>query len=478
MNVNIEWNEKQEVALGYLLPHFMADAMGIPTASSNDKIKEVGFGGAAGGGKSFFGTGWTWTMCTAFDNVHYFWGRNEIKKIKDTTFESYMEFCDKYQIPKNWRGEYKEQKGKIYFPNGSKISMIELKYKPSDPFGTSLGSLLFTGGFIDQSEEVDSRMVDKIYTRVGRWKNDHRLGFISAKILESFNPLKNHVHQRFIKENRPNRAFVKALVTDWLKYPDYFFKNLQVHPSEEKTWYGQYILGLLERDMVTVQRLLYGNFNYDDDPTRLIEYDAMTDMLTNNFRFIYEGEQRYITTDIAMFGADKFTIWVWQGWKVLKIIVIDKCGGRKIVEKLNEVASEYGVPRSNICYDADGIGSYLKGDEGYFSGAMSFQNNGKTIKEVGQVQEYKNLRSQCWFGVARKINNNEVWIPGEVLGEYKQELFEELEQIKNHRPDMDEKLMATPKPDIKKNIGRSTDLADPLMMRYIFDLKGGWSSYA
>ena len=53
---------------------------------------------------------------------------------------------------------------------------------------------------------------------------------------------------------------------------------------------------------------------------------------------------------------------------------------------------------------------------------------------------------------------------------YKQQLIEELEQIKQVQGDKDGKFKIVSKEDIKNSIGRSPDFADALMMRMLFEV--------
>jgi hypothetical protein len=59
------------------------------------------------------------------------------------------------------------------------------------------------------------------------------------------------------------RMFIPALATDNKKLP--------------KT----YIEQLMRSDEVTKQRLLYGNFEYDDTPGRLFDYQAINNLWNN-----------------------------------------------------------------------------------------------------------------------------------------------------------------------------------------------------
>ena len=84
-------------------------------------------------------------------------------------------------------------------------------------------------------------------------------------------------------------------------------------------------------------------------------------------------------------------------------------------------------------------------------------------------EEYKNLKSQCYFHLARKINDNQVYMKAQV-GTFKESIDEELATIKNATHGKDGKLAVLTKEKWKEILGRSPDFADGLMMRCYFDL--------
>ena len=463
MELKFKGNKKQEECFELLV-------------NGPEGLSSIGYGGGAGGGKTFLGIFWTWVMCTMYPGVRYFWGRNELKNLKASTYVSYGEFLEAYNVPEAQQGTYREKDSEIVFQNGSVIKLLDLFYRPSDRLGTKFGSQLYTGGLIEQSEEVNIKVINTVYTRIGRWKN---LQYnIPPRILEVFNPAKNHVFSRFYKPDRDgnlkeHRVFIRALVTDWLEQPEYFFKHMKVHSSEEKTWYGIYIKQLMTAsDPEDLERLLFGNFEYDNDPSRIINYEALDDLFTNSF---VSGGLKYITADIAAYGADKLVIAVWDGLKVIELIVRDKCTPSEIVEILNQKRNQYRVPKGRVIYDSDGMGQWLR-DKEYFGG-VSFVGNGKVIKVGAKTENFLNLRSQCYYKLAHTINNYDMWIPEEVAGIHIEEIKEELEQIKTFESEKDTKKRITPKEKIKAVLGRSPDFSDTLMMRMLPQIKPKKSDY-
>jgi phage terminase large subunit len=97
-------------------------------------------------------------------------------------------------------------------------------------------------------------------------------------------------------------------------------------------------------------------------------------------------------------------------------------------------------------------------------------NNSSPLEDFrGTKQNYRNLKSQCYFLLASKINLRQIAVKS--MGAQQQELLtEELEQVRQKDMDKDGKLAMEPKEEMKERLGRSPDYADALMMRMWFDL--------
>ena len=67
---------------------------------------------------------------------------------------------------------------------------------------------------------------------------------------------------------------------------------------------------LKRADKITKERLLHGNWDYDDDPTKLYEYDDICDLFTNSG----ESGESYLTCDIARLGDDRTVAIAREGW--------------------------------------------------------------------------------------------------------------------------------------------------------------------
>lgn len=407
--------------------------------------KEIIYGGAAGGGKSALGCLWLIDMCQNYKGSRWIMGRSKLKTLKETTLATFFELTSKLKISDQFN--YNQQSGVIYWNNGSEILLKDLYAYPSDPEFDSLGSLEICGGFIDEISQITYKAWQIVQSRC-RYKLNE-FGII-PKILGSCNPTKKWVYKEFYKpwrekELKETRAFVQALPTDNKHLPK------------------SYLDSLLALDETSKQRLYFGNWEYDDDPSKLIDYDAIIDLWNNNHVI---GGTKYISADIARFGSDKGVIGVWDGYILLDVITLDHSSVSNTAKVIKDLQNKYGVMTSNTICDEDGVGGgvvdILK-CKGFINGSMP-------LKEENKKVQYANLKTQCYYHLADSINKGEIYLSKQ-FADFSEKLIEELEQVKRDKIDEDGKLYLMSKDKVKEILGRSPDYSDMLMMRKWFDIK-------
>ena len=395
------------------------------------------------------GCEWLLTSCYFYPGSKWFIGREELKRLKDTTLLTFFKVCAYHKIPKedwafNGQGNY------IEFKNGSRIDLLDLKDLPGDPLYERYGSSEYTSGWIEEGGEVSFNAFDTLKSRIGRWRNTE-FG-VKAKMLITCNPKKNWLYTTFYKPWKENTlpqgyAIVFSLVGD--------------NTYNEST-YRQQLLEIT--DEAKKQRLLYGNWEYEDDPSTLIKFDAIQDLFTNTV----SENGKYLSVDVARHGKDRTVAIVWHGLWAKRIIVWEKQDTFTTAGKLKELASEEFIPRSHFIIDEDGIGG---GVLDQLPGAKGFIANSTPLERVGgQIDNYANLKAQCSYKLAQVANERLMRIdcPDQRA---KEMLVQELEQIKSKDMDKDGKLKIMPKDEVKDLIGRSPDFSDALMMRMIFELQ-------
>lgn len=443
--MEIPWrpSNKQLIAFNYLTDH---------------ETNEILYGGAAGGGKSHLGCSWIIYCCIAYPGTRYLIGRAILKTLKESTLLTFFKVCKEMGLRKGREFNYNSMSSVITFFNGSEVYLKDLFAYPSDPEFDELGSTEFTAAFIDEASQITQKAYNIVMSRI-RYKLDE-FGLI-PKILIATNPTKNFIYMEFYKpatESRLQkyRKFVPALVVD--------------NPYISK----HYIDNLKKLDSNTRERLLFGNWEYDDDPSRLFEYDKILEMF-NRYIKNEVGDKKYLTVDVARYGQDRTVIMLWFGFQVLKIMHFKEQSLKQTRIVIEKLMAEHSIPITRVVIDEDGLGGGLV-DE---IGAKGFVNNSKQIlKSDNQFKQtnFSNLKSQCYFMLADYVNQGKIGISCEDI-EVKRMLVEDLEQIKKKDPDKDGRLQITPKEDIKENLLRSPDFSDALMMRMLFVLKPEYIPY-
>jgi phage terminase large subunit len=407
--------------------------------------KEIIYGGAAGGGKSALGCLWLIEMCQNYPGSRWLMGRSKLKTLKETTLATFFELASKLKIIDQFN--FNQQSGVIYWGNGSEILLKDLFLYPSDPEFDALGSLEICGAFIDEVSQVTFKAWQIVQSRC-RYKLKE-FGII-PKILGTCNPTKKWVYKEFFKpwrdgELTEKRAFVQALPTDNPHLPQ------------------AYLDSLLALDNTSQQRLYYGNWEYDDDPAKLINYEAILDLWNNHH---VSGGVKYITADIARFGSDKGVIGVWDGMRLVDVVTLNHSSVTDTAKKIKELQGKYSVMNSNTICDEDGVGGGVVD----ILGCKGFVNGSSALKEEFKKVEYANLKTQCYYHLAQSVNLGEIFLT-KPFADISEKLIEELEQVKRDKIDDDRKLYLMPKEKVKEILGRSPDYSDMLMMRKWFDIR-------
>lgn len=344
------------------------------------------------------------------------------------------------------------QSNEIEFFNGSKILLKDLFLYPSDPNFDELGSLEITGAFVDECNQVAKKAWNILQSRI-RYKLDEYE--LTPKILGTCNPSKNWVYSDFYKKDRDgkledSKVFIKALATD----------NPFISPH--------YISNLHKLDNNSKQRLLYGNWEFDDDPAKLYELDEISDLFTNKAA---PSEDKYISVDVARFGADKTVITLWRGLKG-KVSWHVKKSTSEVAQLVIDLADREQVRRSRIIIDEDGVGGgvldQIPGARGFLNGSSPIQLFESTYDNTLK-RNYGNLKAQCAFKLQELMKKGIIEI--ECDDEVRELLSEEMEFIKEKNVDKDGKIYLVGKDKIKEELGRSPDFFDSILMRMFFELQ-------
>lgn len=420
---------KQDIALDYL---------------QDDITTELCFGGGAGGGKSVLGCYWIIKNCLTYSGTRWLIGRAKLKTLRETTLKSFFEVIKLQGVP-NSVFNYNAQSSNIKFWNGSEIFLKDLFYYPSDPDFDELGSLEITGAFIDEASQVSLKAKNIVKSRIRFMLNEYDL---IPKMLLTTNPTHGWIFDQFYKADQEgnienHRKFIQSLWSD--------------NPHLSKHY--ESVLDSL--DEVSRKRLKLGDWDYLDDPSILVDYDAINDLFINSH--VKRNGFKRLSADLAMKGRDKFIVSLADGGVITLVSEKAKTTGREIETILKSLMIEHGVGASNVVADSDGMGAYL---ESYINGIKEFRGGSRPVSS-----EFNNLKSECGFKLAELINKRELRIecsPAQE-DEIRRQILNCLKRDNINIDDGKKKLISKDK--MKELLGNSPDYFDSLLMHMIYYTK-------
>lgn len=451
LNIDTTINKRQEEAWKLLLDHTTMFLL---------------FGGGTGGGKSYLGCQWIITMCEAFPGTRWFIGRDSLKDVLTSTYITFKEVSNDLGLKEGNHWEFNNKYNYIQFSNGSRVDFLDLRLRPRDPLYTFLGSLNFTGGFLEEAGNIPFEAFDALKSRIGRCLNEKYN--IQGKILITCNPTKNWLY----------RVFYKPWKKDELPKGYKFIQSLYGDNPKTAKQYEEILSQISNK--ATIQRFKYGIWEYDDEDDALFDWDDLNDMFTNT---IEVSSEKFMIGDLARFGKDNTEIGLFRG---LNWFDKAKYNNQDLVTTsnlINILGQKNTISRSHMLFDENGVGGgvvdILKGCKGFISQASPIIVDGDKLKvqnpqeykEKKELNNYENLRTQCVYLLAKKIKNHEICITSDFTEQEKDELIEELSAHKIVEGDKIGDLKVTPKDKIKDIIKRSPDKADVLIMRMYFELK-------
>lgn len=433
-------------------------------------VTDIAYGGSKGSGKSYLGCKLIFGDALMYPETHYFIARDSLTNIRKFTIPSIHEVFDDWKLTESYY-DYNGQDNYYKLYNKSRVYLLDAKFVPRDPLFARFGSMQMTRGWIEEAGEFVEAAKNNLAASIGRWKND--VYNLPPKLLQTCNPAKNYLYKQYYRPHKDGslpdwRRFVQALPQDNKRLPPGYLENLHRTLTKNEK-----------------ERLLYGNWEYDDDPLALIDYEKILDLWKN--QHITRTGQRFITCDVARYGRDSSKICVWDGWRIINYKTYKGLSVPQLATKLRETMNLFRVPASQTVVDEDGVGGGVVD----MVGCKGFVNNSSPLQELRPVPvyvqpnhtdipvkrhslerpNYFNLKSQCEFRLSDRVNNNGLYIEAETMTtEEVEQLIEELEQIKQSDNFGDTKKRTTSKEDRKELLGRSPDNSDVVMMREFFEL--------
>ncbi len=429
------------------------------------QVVEALIGGSAGGAKSF-------SMClammiaaTEYPGIHFVLGRKTLKSLRQTTVATLLSKVHPAFGIRESDFKYSQIDNEITYLNGSKITLVDLDYVPSDPDFARFGSLEFDWAFIDEAGEITVQAKDVLRSRLGRGEATLRYG-LTPKLLVSANPANNFLRTEYYN---PYRALGGGGFQKW-EIGNVFVKNkklpayrafLRMSVSDNPFIDRNYVETLKQLPDRERRRLLDGDWDYADNdrmlfPSELLDESTYYEMpeMTMAEKYNY-----LIGVDVGDLGTDSTVISIVQNQILIKQIKINlrESGigkesridiGDFLANKIIYHAKSFGFSEKDakrITIETNGVGASLRD---------------ALRRKKWMVTEYTaqtTTRSAMYYALHELMMDGKVKIYAKGDFDY-QELRR---QLSAHEYEMDgDRPKVIAKKILRKTLGCSPDLAD------------------
>lgn len=446
-------------------------------AWNSDRIDDVVYGGAAGGGKSWWMSEALMVSALRWPDTRWFLGRKELKTLIQTTFVTMTQKVfrhHKLEQGKHWT--FNANRNELHFYNGSQINLLHLGALPSDPLYDRFGSHEYTGGGIDEASECPYKAYDVLKSRIGRHKN--RELNIKSKLGLTLNPSQDWPYRLFYD------PWKKAGRPDDIRHPLTSIRGMADGEAIDRTFVfiealykdNPYVAEEYRRNLATITdpvlkaRLMSADWEYSDAVDVLFDAAGIADLFTNSVK---KTGDKYLIVDVAR-SADDIVLSYFNGWDCFRIEIKHTAGTlvgiHETADRVRTAMMQYGIPREHVLVDQDGVGGglldLLPGCIGFSGGSAPFG----VVGEMENKERYENLKTQCIYYAAEKVHQRQAAVT-DTNPEAREQLSADLQQFKRQDAMKDGKLKVVKKEDMRQALGRSPDVGDTFAMRSYFDLR-------
>lgn len=396
------------------------------------KEKYLLYGGAVGGGKSF------WLCAEAIRNSVYipknmgYMCRYELDDFRRTVLPT-LEAMLPQSIIKN---HHKTERF-IELKNGSRIYYGGLREdRTAGGISEAPVKSMNLGYFcVDQAEEISERGFLWLASRLRHIPEGYNFKTMPLRGFLTSNPQQGWLRTRFIENKFDNHRFIPALPKDnpYLP-PDYESDLRKIYPES------------------MIRQLLDGNWDVDETGNYLFPYALIRKATLNDIQ--PEG-MRVAGVDIARYGLNKSVYILRQGGKVLRIEYWAKQDTVDSAGIIARYAREDKPDMINIDAIALGAGVY---DQLSHEGVFNVNEVNVGMKAL-ESDIYRNRRAEYYHSLAKLFEEGLIQIPND---DY---LLADLAKIKYEFKEG--KMRIQSKEVLEREEKGSPDFADALMLSFI-----------
>jgi phage terminase large subunit len=401
-------------------------------------VQVVLYGGAKGGGKSYFGCWWMYLKCLQFIKDYNlmptknpipvgFMGRKQSVDFTDTTLET-------------WKAAIPEETYSIRYGDKEIIiqDALKIQYGGFDSAEQikKFNSAEYAIGFVDQAEEISRDDFGLFRGTLRRKIGDNHPSY---KILLTANPAPCWLKDEFILSLGKGCAFVQALPSDNPFLPEGYLETLKESFKHRPELYEAYVNG--SWDVIAGENIVI--------KPSWIEKSI-------NRELAVRKERRVVACDPARYGNDETVIYVLEDGKIIDQMIYG--------EKSTMETAGYCIALKNkhqakiIAVDSIGIGAGIVDRLRELREPVKDINSSQKPELEKDQKIYINIRSQMWWEAADKFYHEETSLPSDPI--LKRQLMNITYAMTSRGA-----IQVESKEDIKSRMsGQSPDRADAYIM--------------
>lgn len=392
------------------------------------------YGGAKGGGKSWFLCVWSFIMALKFPGNKIFLCRRRSVDFTNTTLETWRK-----AIPARFY-RINEQKKKIYvIPSKSVIDYGGL----DDPLTIqSLNSAEYAQVGVDQAEEVD---MDSVAMLRGTLR--HRLpdgSFPPYRVRLTANPAQCWLKEAFLGHPpRPGHRFITALPSDNPYLPKDYVSNLEEAFRHRPALLAAYLRGSWD-DLSGNNTCIRGTHIEEAKTRRRPDGPVIKRIVVNDPAITGDRNVTYLMEQVGnvKYIADRYVIEHKRPLETAALLAAYRKRMKANLIALDKIGIGEGV--------VDGL---IALDEPYLA-----INSAAAPTNLMAAKRYGNLRAQMWWEAGDAFAQNFIMLSPQDI-----ELCRQLGLIKFNQEKL-VKLFVESKAEIKTSLGHSPDEADAFIM--------------
>jgi phage terminase large subunit len=407
------------------------------------RAKYLLFGGAMGGGKSW------WLCAEAIRQAMKFPGnrlvivRKELSVLRRTTLVTFFSIC-----PREIISSFNQTSLEVRFINGTILTFLDANIS-KDPLLQKLKGLEIGWFGVDEANEISIEVYQLLKTRL-RWILPNKIKPSYEGRLTS-NPEPCWLIATFLQSNNPDEVYIQSLTTDNYKEDSDYVKNLKQAFHDTPNLLRKY---------------LYGDWSLVDSINQLIPSEA----IQRSIQKIENGMGISIGVDVARYGDDKTVFTVLKNGNIDLIESYPQTSMTEVTTRTMQLIQDYNLQPEYVGIDAIGIGAGVVDNLKAAGYDVTEILGGSKPDEDVQEDAFKphNLRSQMYYELRKDL------IAGNIGNLYHEGLRLELQAIK-YEIFADRSARVASKEAIKKILGNSPDFADSLVYaNWVKTYRGVW----